>query len=208
MRGRGTVTGPGESVRAVPLILALMVVGCGLTAERATDPKQAAALESDAAAPVGVSSNPGALEAPMVLQEGPSDCGAAALAMTLRHYGIAVEIGDLRRELDGGPRGTSARRILEVARLHGLVAKGFVYNRFADALLRTQPGDIIFWDLGHFVVFEESLPGDRGIRIADPAVGRRVVSIAEADRSYTGVLLLFDLERAGTPSRFSSPLFK
>src|SRR5262249_12601347 len=57
--------------------------------------------------------------------------------------------------------------------------------------LRLLPrGSILHWEFSHFVVLERITR--RGARIIDPAHGRRIVSLDDLRRSYTGVAIIFE----------------
>ncbi|HEY5145492.1 MAG TPA: peptidase domain-containing ABC transporter, partial [Polyangiaceae bacterium] len=59
------------------------------------------------------------------------------------------------------------------------------------ALEHLPRASILHWNFSHFVVFDR-LEGKTGIRIVDPAFGRRTVPMDEVKRAFTGVALLFD----------------
>ena len=92
-------------------------------------------------------------------------------------------------------RATSSR----AARLYGLEAKGqrLELPRLADLRLPA----IAFWNFNHFVVVEGF--GPKGVDLNDPASGPRRVGWEEFDRSFTGVMLVFEpgpeFAKAGSP---------
>jgi ABC-type bacteriocin/lantibiotic exporter with double-glycine peptidase domain len=60
---------------------------------------------------------------PFVRQRGERDCGAAALAMVLRYWGVAIDEGPLAAALPApGERGLRANELRELARARGLDA--------------------------------------------------------------------------------------
>ncbi|APR75899.1 putative ABC transporter ATP-binding protein [Minicystis rosea] len=125
---------------------------------------------------------------PFVQQLTASDCGAASLAMVLRHHGKAVPLDDLRELTGVGRDGAKASAIIEAARVHGLRARGVRVE--LDALVYLAAPAILHWNFDHFVVFERHL-GD-AIEILDPGMGPRRIRLEDVSRSFTGVALLFE----------------
>lgn len=125
---------------------------------------------------------------PVCLQTQESDCGPAALTMTLRHRGVNVRLEDIRTLVNAGPNGASARTLLDVARGHGVPGRGI--RTGLDGLSRLTQGAILFWNFRHFVVLEAV--GRNHVDIVDPAFGRRRLTRASAGESFTGIALEFD----------------
>ena len=133
-----------------------------------------------------------------------SDCGAACLAMVATFWGRPTGIEEARRVAGGGRQGADARALLEAGRHLGLRGRAVKARALADLRL-LPPGSILHWQFRHFVVFESF--GEKGAILLDPAMGRREVSLAELDRSFTGIALVFekvDGSRAAAPARGSS----
>ena len=123
---------------------------------------------------------------PVVRQMEYADCGAACLAMVLGYFGKRVDLRELRDMTGAGRDGVTALSVVNAARAHGLRVRGVRAD--LDDLRYLPRGSILHWELNHFVVFERTTR--KGIRVVDPARGRRVVSMADLSHAYTGVAIL------------------
>ena len=79
-----------------------------------------------------------------------SDCGPAALAMSLAAYGKWVPLREVREVVGNGRDGATAEALVSAARHFGLRARGVQAEVDELGLLPT--GSILFWELNHFVV--------------------------------------------------------
>ncbi|MYR87032.1 NHLP family bacteriocin export ABC transporter peptidase/permease/ATPase subunit [Streptomyces sp. SID685] len=137
-------------------------------------------------------SRTGTVRTPTVLQMEAVECGAAALAMVLGHYGRHVPLEELRIACGVSRDGSRASNLLKAARSYGLTAKGMQMDLAALAEVRAPA--ILFWEFNHYVVYDGTgrRLGRRGIHINDPAKGRRFVPLEEFDGSFTGVVLVLE----------------
>lgn len=128
-----------------------------------------------------------------------TECGAACLAMVLSYFGRYTRVADLRQVLDPGRDGLTAKNLKDIATQEGLETRA-VRAEF-DALKSLDLPAILHWDFGHYVVLVGV--GRDYLRILDPKVGPRRVSVADARRSFTGIALSFSpsstLEKRGRP---------
>jgi ATP-binding cassette subfamily C protein len=114
-----------------------------------------------------------------------AECGAAALGVVLAHHGLHVPLAELRRECGISRDGSKASNIVKAARRFGMEAKG--YKKTLQTIGEVELPAIIFWGFNHFVVLEGFKKGNAYLN--DPANGRRVVSMDEFDKGFTGVVL-------------------
>ncbi|GAA4056104.1 peptidase domain-containing ABC transporter [Nonomuraea soli] len=124
---------------------------------------------------------------PVRLQSGLAECGAACLAMVLSHHGHHATVREVGERAGVGRDGLTALALLRAARQYGLQAKAFSVE--PDKVPSMPLPAIAHWEFKHFVVVEGWTKA--GVRIVDPAKGRRMISHEEFDEAFTGVLLVF-----------------
>ncbi len=125
---------------------------------------------------------------PVVRQMEEADCGAACLAMALGYLGKRVPLNELRDMTGTGRDGVTALSLVRAARTFGLDARGVRAD--VSELRHLPPGAILYWEFSHFVVFERV--SRKGIRVIDPAQGRRHIRMDVLRRAYTGVAITFE----------------
>jgi NHLM bacteriocin system ABC transporter peptidase/ATP-binding protein len=145
---------------------------------------------------------------PVVLQMEEAECGAASLAMVLGAYGRFVPLEKLRTDCGVSRDGANAAALLRAARSYGLEAHG--YRKTAQELSGLSLPAIAFWHGNHFLVVTR-IQGDK-VSVADPAIGRRKMSMSEFADAYSGIVLTLeptgDFERGGRRSTFARSLWR
>ena len=124
---------------------------------------------------------------PWVPQHDETDCGAAALAMVARAYGVRLSVGRLRETANVGREGASMLSLALAAESVGFNARAV---RTDSSHLAGLPLPAIAHYKGglHYVVLYE-VNNDKVV-IGDPALGVVSVSRAEFEQGWTGRLLL------------------
>lgn len=108
--------------------------------------------------------------------------------MVLSYFGRDVDRQELRELTGTDMHGASATNLLEAGKSLGL--RGTAFKVGVERVGDLPPGAILHWAFNHFVVL--SRLRRKGIEIADPASGRRMVSKAEFRKQFTGVALVFE----------------
>lgn len=120
-----------------------------------------------------------------MLQTEAAECGLAAMAMVVDHYGYGTDLASLRRRFPVSLKGASLSSLIGVARTLGFQARALRLE--LEELKQLQLPCILHWNLDHYVVLQKV--GRKGATVFDPAFGERTLSLAEVSRHFTGVAL-------------------
>ncbi len=119
---------------------------------------------------------------PIVHQIDETDCGVACLAMVAKWHGIEVAIPSLRDVVGTTVSGTTLRSIATAGGHIGLQVQPMKVSR--DRLSGLALPAIIHWRGDHWVVLVRA--DEAEVELADPAIGRRVVSRDELSQHWDG----------------------
>lgn len=128
-----------------------------------------------------------------VMQEGAKDCGACALLTIIKTYGGNVSLEYLKDLTRTTKEGTNAYLIMNAAKEMGLNSKavrGSVFD-LEDNMFPCIAHVIINKSMGHFIVIHKIDRIKKILTIADPAVGRRLMSYTEFLEITTNQFILF-----------------
>lgn len=123
---------------------------------------------------------------PFIQQQSSSDCGAACLAMVAQYWGKRLSLNLLRNLAGVGRSGVSLKGLAHTAESIGFMARPVrsSFNRLAN---QTTPW-IAHWQGDHYVVVYR-VKRNRVI-LADPALGKRSLSMADFQANWTGYAVL------------------
>ncbi|WP_237057302.1 peptidase domain-containing ABC transporter [Microbulbifer sediminum] len=122
---------------------------------------------------------------PLVLQAEIAECGLACLAMVSSFHGRKMDLTALRQRFTANLKGMNLQQLIQLADSIGLAGRPLKCP--LEEIGKLQLPCVLHWDLNHFVV----LTGvkKKKVSINDPAAGKRVMSLEEFSRHYTGVAL-------------------
>ncbi len=133
---------------------------------------------------------------PVVMQLEALECGAASLTMVLAYYNKWIPLEQVRKDCGVSRDGSNAKNVLKAARSYGLTAKGYRYEPEELKKAASFPC-IIHWNFNHFVVLNGFKSGKAYLN--DPARGNVSVTMEEFDKSFTGIVLMFEPSESFEP---------
>ena len=128
-----------------------------------------------------------------VMQEGPSDCGVSCLLTIIRTYGGNVSLEYLRELTKTNKNGTNALLMINAMNELGFSSKAVSGSIFdlEDNMFPCIAHVIVDNSLGHFIVIHRLDRKKKILTVADPAIGRRLMSYSEFLGITTNTFLLF-----------------
>jgi ABC-type bacteriocin/lantibiotic exporter with double-glycine peptidase domain len=130
-----------------------------------------------------------------------TECGAASLSMVLAYHGHHAPLSEVRQACGITRSGADALSIVRAARAYGLTAQGMRVEM--EHLRQLAVPAILHWDFDHFLVLER-VTATHAI-LVDPASGRRVMTLDEVGRHFTGVALQLAPSPALKPRKRTRP---
>src|ERR1700682_345526 len=122
---------------------------------------------------------------PVILQSEAPECGIAALAMVASFHGHRTDLSAMRVRLSPSLKGITLKNIAQIAETMGMTARGVQVPLASLAKLRLSA--VLHWSMTHFVVLTKV--AGRKITVHDPARGKRILTLDEASRHFTGVAM-------------------
>src|SRR5471030_1123361 len=125
-----------------------------------------------------------------IIQTEASECSLACLGMIANHHGQHIELIELRRRFSVSLKGATLSNLINYAEALHFSARALRAD--LDSIAELRLPCILHWNLNHFVVLErvqKRWNGSMQIVIADPARGKRLLSLEEFSRHFTGVVL-------------------
>jgi ATP-binding cassette subfamily B protein RaxB len=122
---------------------------------------------------------------PVILQSEAPECGIACMAMIASYHGHRTDLSAMRVRLAPSLKGITLKHLGGIAETMHLATRGVQVP--LGSLGQLQLPAILHWDMNHFVVLAHV--SGRRITVHDPARGKRVLTLDEASRHFTGVAL-------------------
>jgi ATP-binding cassette subfamily B protein RaxB len=124
---------------------------------------------------------------PVILQSEAPECGIACLAMVASFHGHRTDLSAMRLRLSPSLKGITLKNVAQIAETMGMTARGVQVP--LESLGKLRLPAVLHWDMNHFVVLTNV--AGRKITVHDPARGKRVLTLDEASRHFTGVAMEF-----------------
>src|ERR1044072_7075059 len=124
---------------------------------------------------------------PVILQSEAPECGIACLAMVASFHGHRTDLSAMRLRLSPSLKGITLKHIAQIAETMSMTARGVQVP--LESLGKLRLPAVLHRDMTLFVVLTNV--SGRRITVHDPARGRRVLTLDEASRHFTGVAMEF-----------------
>ena len=124
---------------------------------------------------------------PFIQQQSAADCGATCLAMISEYWGKKFSLNYLRELAEIGRTGASLKSLAKAAERMGFQARPV---RASLTPLRNQNPWIAHWQGNHYVAVYRFK--NQQVLVADPAMGKRWMSVKNFTENWTGYALILD----------------
>jgi ATP-binding cassette subfamily B protein RaxB len=124
---------------------------------------------------------------PVILQSEAPECGIACLAMVASYHGHRTDLSAMRLRLSPSLKGITLKNVAQIAETMGMTARGVQVP--LESLSKLRLPAVLHWDMNHFVVLARV--AGRKLTVHDPARGKRILTLDEASRHFTGVAMEF-----------------
>ena len=124
---------------------------------------------------------------PVILQSEAPECGIACIAMIASHHGHLTDLSAMRLRLSPSLKGVTLKHLAQIGEAMGMTSRGVQVP--LESLGKLNLPAILHWDMNHFVVLTEI--SGRKLTVHDPARGKRVLTVDEASKHFTGVAMEF-----------------
>lgn len=120
-----------------------------------------------------------------IVQSEAAECGLACLAMVASHHGNRIGLRELRRQHSLSLKGATLSQLMDIAAKMGFMCRPLRLD--LEHLAELKLPCILHWDLNHFVVLTRV--HKRHVTVLDPALGKRVLALADFSQHFTGIAL-------------------
>ncbi|HDS1631988.1 MULTISPECIES: peptidase domain-containing ABC transporter [Stenotrophomonas] len=120
-----------------------------------------------------------------IVQSEAAECGLACLAMVASHHGNRIGLRELRRRHSLSLKGATLSQLMDIAAKMGFMCRPLRLD--LEHLAELKLPCILHWDLNHFVVLTRV--HKRHVTVLDPALGKRVLALADFSQHFTGIAL-------------------
>ncbi|MEG4801507.1 ABC transporter transmembrane domain-containing protein [Microcoleus sp. ARI1-B5] len=124
---------------------------------------------------------------PFIQQQSTADCGATCLAMISEYWGKKFSLNYLRELAEIGRSGASLKSLAKAAERMGFQTRPV---RASLTPLRNQNPWIAHWQGNHYVAVYRFK--NQQVLVADPAAGKRWMSVKDFTENWTGYALILD----------------
>ncbi|WP_448553290.1 peptidase domain-containing ABC transporter [Thalassotalea montiporae] len=122
---------------------------------------------------------------PFIRQIEGAECGLVCLAMIASYHGKSLSIPELRKTYSITNKGLTLSNLIDIA--HDMEFQTRAYKVDLEGLLDITLPAVIHWDLCHYVVLTKV--NEDSIVICDPSDGYKKISMADASKRYSGIVL-------------------